>query len=125
MREEENQMTTTLTGAEARRLMRRRRHTIRSLALQMAVTQKRIREVREKGLTDPNSIRDWVEAITGQDPGPIPERYCIRHRDEEAECCYCGYPLFVGDYAYEYGLAVYCSKGCCHQHRRYESEPAA
>jgi hypothetical protein len=51
--------------------MRRHHVTIRELSARMDITMKRIREVRRAGLHDPNAIRDWIEAITGQDPGPI------------------------------------------------------
>jgi hypothetical protein len=51
--------------------MRVNRVTIRELAKRMQITQKRIRQIREIGLDDRHTIRDWVEAITGQDPGPL------------------------------------------------------
>ena len=38
----------------------------------MTLTQKRIRQVRAEGLIDPLSIRDWLEAITGEDLGQFP-----------------------------------------------------
>ena len=60
-----------LEGKEPVRLMRVNEVTIRELARRMQITQKGIRAIREIGLDDRNSIRDWVEAITGEDPGPI------------------------------------------------------
>lgn len=52
-------------------LMRRHRCTIRLLAQRMAITLRRIRQVRQAGLTCPHTARDFVEAITGTDPGPV------------------------------------------------------
>ena len=50
-------------------LMRTNGHTIRSLSATMGLTQQRIQAVRATGLTCPHSARDWLEAITGADPG--------------------------------------------------------
>lgn len=52
-----------LSGADIRRMMRRHGATIRSVAAALQVTQKRVREVREKGIMGQGWIRDWVEAI--------------------------------------------------------------
>lgn len=51
--------------------MRVHRVKIRELSQRMGITMKRIREVRDAGLTDPLSIRDWIEAVTGTDPGRL------------------------------------------------------
>jgi len=58
-----------LTGPTVCRLMRRYRLTIRALAQRMDLPMTRIRQVRTSGLTDRHAARDWLEAITGQDPG--------------------------------------------------------
>ena len=60
-----------LTGQQVTSLMRQYRVTIRALSQRTGITQKRIRQVRSTGLCKRNAIRDWIEAITGQDPGPI------------------------------------------------------
>ena len=60
-----------LSGREIIKLMNRHHITIRELSHRMGITMKRIREVRRDGLRDPGFIRDWIEAITGDDPGPI------------------------------------------------------
>lgn len=110
-----------LDGKQVVSLMRKHKKTIRGLSFAMGITQKRIRQVREKGLTDHLAIRDWLQAITGEDPGPIPERYRIRGgRGEEGECCYCGFPLFSGDEAFEYVGSMYCSVTCCRCSRGWE-----
>ena len=109
-----------LSADEVRRLMRQHRVTIRGLAQDMQITMKRVREVRKCGLTGP-AVRDWLEHITGHDPGPTPTRYRISHHTEEATCEWCGCPLYVGDWAYEYVLSVYCSKVCVNAHRNDES----
>jgi hypothetical protein len=106
-----------LDGKQVVSLMRKHKKTIRGLSFAMGITQKRIRQVRAQGLTDPLSIRDWLEAITGEDPGPIPGRYRVSGRNEEGDCNYCGFPLFSGDEAYEYVGGMYCSVSCCRQSR--------
>ena len=65
-----------LTGPTLCQLMRRHKVTIRALAARMQIPLCRIRQVRVHGLTDRHAARDWLEAITGQDPGmlygPVP-----------------------------------------------------
>jgi hypothetical protein len=41
-----------------------------------------------------------------------PHRYTIRHRNEEAQCDHCGYPLYIGDTAYTHNDEVDCSRIC-------------
>jgi hypothetical protein len=59
-----------MTGKEITALMRKHKVTIAVLAKGMGITMKRVREVRAQGLADANTVRDWVQAITGKDPGP-------------------------------------------------------
>ncbi len=106
-----------LSGKEVVRLMRKHRKSIAGLAFRLGSTQKRVREVRAGGLANALAVRDWLEAITGDDPGPIPERYRIRNHTEEAPCGFCGCPLYAGDDAYEYVGEVFCSVSCCRQSR--------
>lgn len=113
-----------LTGDEIQALMRWHHKTIAELSFRMGITQKRIGEVRHDGLDNPLSVRDWVEAITGDDVGPLPERYRISNHREECQCWQCGCPLYVGDFAYEYVNAVYCSLTCCRQSRGSRKEAA-
>ena len=108
-----------LTGDEVKSLMRRHRKTIAELSFLMGITQKRIRQVRNaSGIDNHHSVRDWIEAITSEDVGPLPEHYRIRRYDEEASCCDCGCPLMRGDDAYEYAGGVYCSVTCCRKSRQ-------
>jgi hypothetical protein len=51
-------------------LMRRHHVTIRTLAQRMQIPMCRIRICRQRGIVDRHVARDWLEAITGQDPGP-------------------------------------------------------
>jgi hypothetical protein len=113
-----------ITGKEVTSLMRRNGKTIRGLSFAMGITQKRIREVRENGLDERNAIRDWVEAITGSDPGPLPERYRISGRLQEGDCGHCGCPMFNGEYAYEYAMNVFCSVGCCRDSYKFKQQGA-
>ena len=57
------------TGRQIVSLMRSNRVTIRELSRRMGFTQKHVRSVRDRGLNSAGAIRDWVEAITGEDPG--------------------------------------------------------
>ena len=59
-----------MTGKELATLMRRHKVTIRELARRIQITQKSVRQRRETGLTDPGLARDWIQAITRNDPGP-------------------------------------------------------
>jgi hypothetical protein len=60
-----------ITGKEVVRLMRVWRVSIRDLKIKTGITMKRIRQVRESGTTDGFHTRDWVQAITGTDPGRL------------------------------------------------------
>jgi hypothetical protein len=57
-----------LHGWQVEALMNRRGVTIKALAERMGLTQKRVREVREKGLLahDAFTALDWVEAVCGE-----------------------------------------------------------
>jgi succinate dehydrogenase/fumarate reductase-like Fe-S protein len=58
-----------LSGKSVCKLMREHKVTIAGLKDATGITMKRIRVVREAGLTDHYAIRDWLQAITGTDPG--------------------------------------------------------
>lgn len=58
-----------LSGPDIRTMMRRNKVTIKELSKRTQFTQKRVRQVRNYGLKDAYAIRDWVQAITGTDPG--------------------------------------------------------
>lgn len=60
-----------MTGTTLIRLMRVNSVTIRELAKRLGTTQKRVRTIRETGIQNPNVVRDWLQAITGKDPGPV------------------------------------------------------
>jgi hypothetical protein len=42
------------------------------LAQRMDIPMTRVRYRRRQGIAEWNIIRDWVEAITGMDPGAVP-----------------------------------------------------
>lgn len=107
----------SLSGKEIVGLMRKHRVSIRSLAFRLGTTLNRIREVRSEGLQCPLAIRDWLQAITGDDPGPIPKPIRITLEYDQSKCEFCGLPLLVNDSAYSYVGEVYCSVTCCRTSR--------
>lgn len=60
-----------ITGRDLCSMMRKNRCTMRELSQRMGITLCRIRRAREIGIFGANTARDWVEAITGRDPGPM------------------------------------------------------
>ncbi len=116
-RSNDQPLPSSLLGREVASLMRRHHMTIEALAFRLGTSMKRVRQIRTQGLHDPLAVRDWIEAITGEDPGSIPEAYRIRNQSELADCRYCGFPLDVGDTAYEYVGDVFCSTSCCRKSR--------
>ena len=109
----------TMTGPQIITIMRKHHVTIAELANRTGITQKRIRQIRERGLQDPLTIRDWIQAITGKDPGPIPTPVSISRNTEKAECDFCGYPFIVGNEAWSYIDEVFCSLNCCRKSRNW------
>lgn len=103
-----------LSGKDVYRMMRKHKVTIKSLSQRTGISMKRIREVREKGLTDSHAVRDWMEAISGIDPGPTPEKIRIESSCGEYFCEFCGSPLFEGESAFLLSTKVYCSLACSH-----------
>lgn len=61
-------MPTHLPAASVRRWMRAYGVTIRELAARMDVTLRRIRQGRLEGLSGREVVRDWIKAISGEDP---------------------------------------------------------
>jgi hypothetical protein len=55
-----------ISGLNIRRLMRVHHLTIRMLATRMNITMKRVRAVRQDGITGECMCLDWYEAITGK-----------------------------------------------------------
>jgi hypothetical protein len=53
------------------RLMCRQHVTIRCLAQRLAISMTRVRFCRQYGIDDRHVARDWLEAMTGQDPGML------------------------------------------------------
>lgn len=54
-----------ITGPSVVRLMRKHSKTIRGLAAAMNTKQKRVREVRARGIDGVAFVQDWMQAITG------------------------------------------------------------
>lgn len=67
-----NNVCGPLPPSELRRMMRRHRVTIRDLARRLGSTQRRVREIRNGAAAlGVNAARDWIQAITGTDPGQL------------------------------------------------------
>ena len=112
-----DKLPTSLSGKEVTTLMRKHKVNIDSMAFRLGTSQKRVRQIRDSGLADVLAIRDWIQAITGTDPGPIPEKYRINKLQEEGSCCFCGYPLYTGDEAFDYVGEMFCSISCARKSR--------
>ena len=102
-----------MSGRAIVRLMRKHRVTIRQLATISGISMKRIREIRTVGINRPNVVRDWIQLITGVDPGPMPERIEFKSDEVGKECKFCGFPFRVRDSVFLYAGKPYCSVGCC------------
>lgn len=61
-----------LSGHDLCMLMRRHQVTIRMLAQRLDLPMTRVRYRRLHGIEEWNVIRDWLEAMTGVDPGAVP-----------------------------------------------------
>ena len=55
----------SLSGPYIRSMMRKHRRTIKALAEQMDISQERVRQVRNNGVSGNAYVTDWLEAITG------------------------------------------------------------
>jgi hypothetical protein len=60
-------MINHLNANRVQHLMRAHKVTIRGLALQMGITQKRVRQVRAQGVRGHLLVCDWYQGITGRD----------------------------------------------------------
>lgn len=107
----------SLSGQQIVWLMQRCGVTVEKLAFRLGCTMARVREVRERGLGDLLVVRDWIEAITGEDPGPLPVRYRLKNPSQEETCRWCGYPMAVGESGYLYLSEVFCSRHCARKSR--------
>lgn len=112
-----NDLPTQLSGQDLSRLMRRNRITIEFLAFRLGISQKRIRQARSSGIADVLAIRDWVEAITGTDPGPIPQKQIVLRESIPSTCDCCGRQFEIGDLGYGYVGGIFCSINCCRKNR--------
>lgn len=60
-----------LTGKQLQSLMLQHKVTIAVLAARLQLPMTRVRLYRAHGHGCPFTARDWIQAITGTDPGPI------------------------------------------------------
>jgi transcriptional regulator with XRE-family HTH domain len=58
-----------MTGPALAKLMRQHNVTLKELSQRLGIPMTRIRRVLQSKLSHGPSVRDWVEAITGTDPG--------------------------------------------------------
>lgn len=68
---QQQQPGVVLSGATICQQMRQAHVTIRALATRLDIPMTRVRQVRQEGLRCPHSARDWIQAITGTDPGSL------------------------------------------------------
>jgi hypothetical protein len=73
-----------LSGPVLCTLMRRHRCPIRTLAQRLGIPLRRVRQVRQDGLTCPHATRDWLEGILGYDPGPVTRPITLEEGDPYA-----------------------------------------
>jgi len=66
-----------ITGPTLWLLMRCHRVTIRLLAQRLAITMQRVRICWQSGLDNRHVDRDWLEAITGDDPDLLDAPVCL------------------------------------------------
>lgn len=64
-------MTTESSAKLIGRLKRKHRVTIREIKARTGITLIRIRWVLEHGVENHHVLRDWIQAITGTDPGSV------------------------------------------------------
>jgi hypothetical protein len=88
-----------LTRKAIVRLMHKHKQTIKALSGKMGITQKHIRTVRARGLAEALAVRDWFQAITGVDPGPIPKSVHVDVSQWSPEGGFCGCPLLPEEVA--------------------------
>lgn len=115
--DEKENVPSELSGSDLVSLMRKHRVSPGALAFRLGISKKRVCAKRRSGLQDALTVRDWIEAITGIDPGPIPSLMEIRSRGESITCGFCACPLVYGDTAYSYVVEVFCSIACCRRSR--------
>jgi hypothetical protein len=60
-----------LDGRTIVRLMAQHGRTIRDLSASMGLSMVRVRQVREQGTRNHHDSRDWIQGITGTDPGDL------------------------------------------------------
>jgi hypothetical protein len=116
---------TFLTGPQLVGLMQQYRVTIRVLAQRLDMTQERVRDRRIYGL-DRLAARDWLQAITGHDPGALAHPWrgheTLRSTQLPEDVCG-GTRLFL---RYEVSLArPYVVETRWEQHGRYDNLEAA
>lgn len=103
-------LATSLSGKELITVMRKNRVTIRELSERMSIPMKTIRARRETGIDDPHVLRDWIQAITGRDPGPQPR---VFKSDEDLACGFCSYQIAIGETHFLLAHDAFCSLTCC------------
>ncbi|MFO0915916.1 MAG: hypothetical protein U0795_23355 [Pirellulales bacterium] len=106
----------SLSGKELKELMTRHGKSIDWTAFRLGVSRRTLLEFRAGGVYGQDAVLEWLQAIGEADDGTLPNRFLIKHWTEEGCCSQCGYPMDVGDLAFEFGNEIFCSVSCC-RHR--------
>lgn len=103
----------SLSGKEAKDLMTHGGKTIDWISFRIGIPRRTVLEARSSGVHGQDAVLEWLQAILETDNGTLPSRFLIKHWTEEGCCAQCGYPMDVGDLAFQYRSEIFCSVACC------------
>jgi len=106
-----------VAGAELVSMMREHNKTEAFMAFRLGWSTRRIQSACNSGLTNPGSIKDWLQALAEDDTNETPAKYRVCNTQASSDCKFCGCPLIGGDMVFSYRQNVYCSNYCCRKSR--------
>ncbi len=105
--------TRYLSPTEIQKLMLENKITEAYIAFRLGWSCGRVKRACQNGMSKPNEIEQWLEAIAEVGQSDVPVESRIRNDAQQQECNFCGYPMNSGDQVFEYHQNVYCSTDCC------------